>query len=118
MVCTSCNIRNRSVASCETGIDGRMLNNMSRGSSRENQDLPQTGCAQFQVHERRCTQILLAVAELFNRSRHNNRSNEEAAEMCCSLASSVRLSLGVDWTTCLPKATDEFRVAVTDQHTG
>jgi hypothetical protein len=55
---------------------------------------------QFRVHERRCTQILLPVAKLTNQSRHNSKSNEETAEICCSLAPSVRLSLGVDWKTC------------------
>jgi hypothetical protein len=33
MVCFSCKSRNRSLASCETGIDGRMLNIKSGGSS-------------------------------------------------------------------------------------
>jgi hypothetical protein len=43
MVCTSYNNLNRSAASCETGIDGRMLKSKSRGSSRENPKLASNG---------------------------------------------------------------------------
>jgi hypothetical protein len=43
MACISCNNRNRSDASCETGIDGRMLNNRFEGPSIENPKLASKG---------------------------------------------------------------------------
>jgi hypothetical protein len=105
-VCTSCNNLNRSASSCETGIDDRMLNNRLGGSSGENLKLASNGvCAEFRVHAMRCTQIPLVVVALSNLSHHSKRSNEEAAETCCSRALSVRLFLDVDWKTC----SDAFR---------
>jgi hypothetical protein len=41
--CKSCNNFNRSVASCETWIDGHMLSNISRGSSFEKPKLASKG---------------------------------------------------------------------------
>jgi hypothetical protein len=100
-VCTSCNNLNRYAASCETGIDGRMLNSRSGGSSGENPKLASNGvCAQFRVHAKHCTRVPLVAVALSNQSHHSNRSNEEAAETYCSRALSVRLFLDVDWKTC------------------
>jgi hypothetical protein len=43
IACTSCNNLYRYEASCENGIEGRMLNNKSRGSSGENPNLASKG---------------------------------------------------------------------------
>jgi hypothetical protein len=128
-VCISCNYRNRSVASCETGIDGRMLNKRYGGSSGENPKLASNGVCSIPSAREALYANSLVVVESSNQSRHSNKSNEEAAEMCCSLAPLIRLFLDVDYRRhvqarseaspkCLPEATDEFRVTVTDQHTG
>jgi hypothetical protein len=101
MVCISCKYRNRSVASCKTGIDGRMLNSRSGGSSREIPKLASKGvCSIPSAREALYANSTCGVVGLSNHNRHNKRSNEEAARMCCSLAPSVRLSQGVDWKTC------------------
>jgi hypothetical protein len=67
-----------------------------------------------------------------NQNRRNNKSNDEAAEMCCSRAQLVYLSPGIVYLSigrhietrtkaspkCRLEATEEFRAAVTNHHTG
>jgi hypothetical protein len=102
MVCTSSNNFNRSEASCKIVIESRMLKSRSGGSSRENPKLASKEvCAQFRAHEKRCPQIPREVRGRSNQYRRNKRSNEEAAEMCCSRAPLVRMSMGVGWKTYL-----------------
>jgi hypothetical protein len=103
-VCTSCNNRNRSYASCETGIDGRMLNSRSGGSSRENPKLASKGICSI-PSAREALYANSASAKSSNQNRRNNISNEEAVGKCCSRSPLVRQSPGVDCKTC----SDAFR---------
>jgi hypothetical protein len=99
MVCTFCNNLNRSVASCEIVIDGRMLNIRSGGSSGENPKLASNGVCSI-PSEREALHANSTVEVSSNQSHRSNRSNEEAAKMCCSRALSSRPFLDVGWKTC------------------
>jgi hypothetical protein len=128
MVCTSCNNRNRSVASRETGMDGRMLNNKSGGSSRENPKLASNGVCSIPSAREALYANSTVVVESSNLSRHNRKTtkkllNCDVHSLCQSICLRVSTGRHVQARSeasskCLPEATDEFRVAITDQHTG
>jgi hypothetical protein len=81
--CTSCSNFHRSVASCETGIEGRILNTESRAPHERTQVWHDRVCVQFQAHEWRCTQISLEATSLSILFHRSNKSIEETVETCC-----------------------------------